>query len=102
MKIRLALCLAAIVTLTSASHGDDWPEWRGKGRLGVWNESGIVDHFPADGLDVKWRVPVGSGYGGPAVAAGRVFVTDWHRTQGNEGVERVHDLIQGYTFVSTR
>src|SRR5439155_472520 len=22
---------------------EDWPEWRGKGRAGVWNETGILD-----------------------------------------------------------
>src|SRR4051794_10104306 len=34
---------------------DDWPEWRGKGRTGVWNETGILDEFPKEGLTFKWR-----------------------------------------------
>jgi hypothetical protein len=55
----------------------DWPEWRGRGRLGVWTESGILDRFPAQGLHLVWRTPVHGGYAGPAVAAGRVFVADW-------------------------
>lgn len=68
---------------------DDWPEWRGKGRLGVWNETGIIDEFPAEGLTVTWRTPINSGYSGPAVADGRVFITDARRLQGNDAVERI-------------
>ena len=41
-------CLTAVVRLELSA--DDWPEWRGSGRLGVWNETGILDDFPASGL----------------------------------------------------
>ena len=54
----------------------DWPEWRGQGREGIWTETGILDTFPPAGLVVGWRTPVRSGYSGPAVANGRVFITD--------------------------
>lgn len=70
-------------------HADDWPEWRGKGRLGVWKETGIVDQFPAQGLTVAWRTPIKAGYAGPAVAGGRVFVTDFTRGQNTKGTERI-------------
>ena len=56
---------------------DDWQQWRGADRLGVWHESGIIESFPAEGLTVKWRAPLRSGYTGPAVADGRVFILDW-------------------------
>jgi outer membrane protein assembly factor BamB len=42
----------------------------------VWRESGLLEKFPAEGLRVRWRTPIGAGYAGPAVAAGRVYVTD--------------------------
>lgn len=61
---------------TGAARADDWPQWFGPGRDGVWRETGIVGKFPAGGPPVRWRVPVGAGYSGPAVAAGRVFLTD--------------------------
>jgi outer membrane protein assembly factor BamB len=67
---------------------DDWPEWRGKGRLGVWNETGILDTLPAGGLPVSWRTPIYAGYAGPAVADGRVFVTDSRRVKANQAIER--------------
>jgi outer membrane protein assembly factor BamB len=67
------------------SFADDWPEWRGKGRLGEYKESGILDTFPAGGLKIKWRTPIHAGYTGPAVAGGRVFVTDFRMVKPGEG-----------------
>jgi outer membrane protein assembly factor BamB len=55
---------------------DDWPQWLGPARDGVWRESGIIEKFPADGLKPRWRTPIGGGFAGPAVTGGRVFVTD--------------------------
>src|SRR5262249_22370148 len=41
-----------------------------------WRETGILDRFPKDGPKILWRVPIATGYAGPAVAQGRVYVTD--------------------------
>jgi outer membrane protein assembly factor BamB len=54
----------------------DWPQWRGPNRDGVWNENGIVESFPAEGLQIAWRVAVGRGWSSPVVAGGRVYITD--------------------------
>ncbi|MBX3439791.1 MAG: PQQ-binding-like beta-propeller repeat protein [Planctomycetaceae bacterium] len=54
----------------------------GPERDGVWRETGIVEAIPASGLPVKWRVPIAGGYSGPAVAAGRVYVTDFKMQSG--------------------
>ncbi len=72
----------------SGSQAHDWPEIGGKGRLNVWDETGILERFPADGLKVLWRSPLRAGYAGPAVANGRVFVLDWVETQKPRGTER--------------
>src|SRR5438552_17891907 len=58
-----------------ASRAEDWPQWRGSGRDGVWHEKGIRKTFPAGGLPVRWRAPVGYGFSSPVVAKGRVYVT---------------------------
>lgn len=79
---------ALIVCCVSLARADDWPETLGAGRRGVWNEPGILRQFPAEGLKVQWRTPVGPGYSGPAVAGGRVFVTDYQKREGG-GAERV-------------
>jgi outer membrane protein assembly factor BamB len=49
----------------------------GPHRDNVWREEGLLETFPAEGPRVVWRVPIAGGYAGPAVAAGRVFVTDY-------------------------
>lgn len=86
-SISLGLMLSAALAPTVA-RAEDWPEWRGKGRLGVWNEDGVLEKFPAGGLKFEWRVPIHAGYSGPSVAAGKVFVTDFQSVDGLKGVER--------------
>lgn len=65
---------------------DDWPQWAGPRRDGVWRETGLVGRFESAALKPQWRAAVSGGYAGPAVAGGRVFVTDRVR---DRGVERV-------------
>ena len=88
-KLTAALAGVAIVVGSAGiAAAEDWPEFRGAGRRGVWLESGIVETFPEEGLKALWRTPVKRGYAGPAVAEGRVFVTDYEPTQGMRGIER--------------
>ena len=76
---RTVVAAAVLCAAAWPLRAADWPEWRGAGRLGVWTESGIVETFPEGGLSAAWRVPIHGGYAGPAVADGRVFVTDARR-----------------------
>jgi outer membrane protein assembly factor BamB len=62
--------------LADTAKADDWPQWLGPRRDGVWREQGIVDKFPPDGPTVRWKTAIGAGYAGPAVAGKHVFVTD--------------------------
>lgn len=71
MRTLLFLLLSAL-----ALHADDWPQWLGPQRDGVWRETGILKTFPTNGPTVRWRTNLLGGYAGPAVAGGRVFVTD--------------------------
>ena len=83
------LVVICVLKITFAPiFAEDWPEWRGKGRNGIWTESGILDKFPEKGLTAVWRTPIHGGFAGPAVAAGRVFVTDFKRSSGKKGMER--------------
>ena len=89
----LVRCLAlagCVLLMAPVAFANDWPEWRGTGRAGVWSETGIVQELPAE-LKVKWRVPVNSGFSGPAVVDGRVFITDWAEDPASrtmDGTER--------------
>jgi outer membrane protein assembly factor BamB len=72
----MVLALLAGVLVLAAARADDWPQWLGPKRDGVWRETGILEKFPKDGPKVRWRTPIGIGYAGPAVAGGKVYVTD--------------------------
>lgn len=75
--------LALAATLHPASlHAEDWPQWRGPKRDGVWRETGIIETLPTNGLHYRWRTRIGGGYSGPAVANGRVYVMDRQLAQG--------------------
>ena len=69
------LYLILFFALTAVS-AQDWPDWRGRNRDGVWNEAGIVSRFSQNQIPLKWRVAVGPGYSGPTVADGKVYLTD--------------------------
>ena len=68
--------IALAMGCAAGLRADDWPQWLGPERDSVWRETGIVSSFPAGGPAVVWRAEIGSGYSGPAVAQGRVYVFD--------------------------
>lgn len=67
-------CIVALFLASVAARADDWPQWMGPQRDGVWRETGVVERFTS--LPVVWRMPVNAGYVGPAVAGGRLFLLD--------------------------
>ncbi len=89
----VAVVLAGVAWGAQSLAADDWPQWRGAGRLAVWHETGIVDRFPEDGLEVTWRTPVRSGFAGPAVADGRVFVLDWQEDPASRTLDGTERLV---------
>jgi outer membrane protein assembly factor BamB len=91
MKTIAITKLLLLVACVSAS-ADDWTQWAGNDRQCIWHETGILKEFPKDGLTPAWSVPIGSGYSGPVVWQGRVFVTDYRPKPGTrilEAIERV-------------
>jgi outer membrane protein assembly factor BamB len=87
-RARAVVSFVLVAVWVGISWGADWPQWRGPNRDGIWPETGIVQQFNAPRLAIKWRVDIGSGYSGPTVADGRVFVTD--RVLKPKSGERVH------------
>lgn len=73
LALTVGLALVPFATL----QADDWPQWMGPGRDNVWRETGTVDTFPESGPPILWRAKVAGGYAGPAVADGKVYVTDY-------------------------
>ncbi len=73
-------------TLSPLLSADDWPQWMGPERDNVWRETDLIEKFPNGGPRVLWRTPIAGGYAGPAVADGRVYLTDY-MTSENVTVE---------------
>jgi len=97
---RFERTLLICALIVSSSFAEDWPQFLGPQRDGIWRESGIIRDFSGGQPTISWRAEVAGGYSGPAVSNGRVFVSDYVRTDGdaspspnkrNElvGVERV-------------
>src|SRR5436190_465906 len=76
VTVQPAFGLLTLLFCVCGARADDWPQWLGPQRDGVWRETGILDKFPANGPRVRWRTPIGGGYAGPAVVGDKVFVTD--------------------------
>lgn len=78
-----SIFLFAVILATTVVSAADWPQWMGQNRDDVWPETGIIEKFPEGGLKFLWRKPIHGGFAGPAVAGGRVYVTDYVRTAGD-------------------
>jgi len=74
--------LIALLIAPSAIPADDWPQFQGPMRDGIWRETGIVEKFPDGGPKKLWSAPVGLGYAGPAVAGDCVYVMDFLAAEG--------------------
>jgi outer membrane protein assembly factor BamB len=82
--VAAVVSLFGLVMPASSVWADDWPQWLGPRRDGVWRETGILKKLPKEGPKVLWRTPIKGGYSGPAVAGGRVYITDRVLAAGSE------------------
>ncbi len=90
MAVRSLLFAGAFLFVCEV-RADEWPQWMGPKRDNVWREDGVLDKFPAGGPNVVWRAPISSGYAGPAVAGGKVYVMDRVLKQGAANPEDPFD-----------
>lgn len=92
---RWLVLLIVCAPFANAAFAEDWPQWRGPLRDGVWREDDIAQKFPRQGYKPRWKVKIGSGYSGPVVADGLAYVTD--RVLEPKQKERVHciDMLNG-------
>lgn len=86
--------VALLVTLSVASVvAADWPQYYGPTRNAISTEKGLLRTWPKEGPRVLWTAPLGPGFGGPAVSAGRVYLLDRDEKVGD--TLRVYDLATG-------
>jgi outer membrane protein assembly factor BamB len=58
-----------------------WPDFRGASRDGVYRGPAILTDWPASGLPLMWKQPIGLGYASFVVADGRAFTIEQRRDQ---------------------
>ncbi len=59
-----------------ASTESGWPQWRGRWRDGISDETGLLRQWPDDGPPLLWKVDgLGTGWSSPVLCDGRLFVT---------------------------
>lgn len=69
--VSVLLCPAIVNTVYSQLY-----EWRGPGRSGIYNESGLLKKWPDGGPALLWEaVNMGDGYSSPTVTDDAVYVT---------------------------
>lgn len=70
----LALLLQDVPDLRTRKTGSDWPGFLGPDRDGVSSEKGL--QWPAGGPRVVWERALGTSFGAPSIARGRLFHFD--------------------------
>jgi outer membrane protein assembly factor BamB len=94
---RLPLPSAALIATLVGLLGvpltaGDWPQYLGEGRDGVYKGPPLADAWPSGGPRVLWKKPVGEGFSGPVVSAGRLIL---HHRVGAEEVVEAMDIATG-------
>jgi outer membrane protein assembly factor BamB len=78
---------ALLLVLLSAAlaQAEDWPQFLGPARNGVYSGPGIGAAWPKSGPPLVWKIDVGQGFSAPVVARGRVIL--FHRRENRAIVE---------------
>ncbi|MEX2137838.1 MAG: PQQ-binding-like beta-propeller repeat protein [Pirellulales bacterium] len=96
----IAVLVAAIAILASFNAvAGDWPQILGPNRNGIAVGEKLLERWPKAGPKVEWRIPVGRGFAGVAVAAGKVVVFD---RQADSEVVTVRDARTGEELWSVK
>lgn len=94
MKILRSIVFVTILIMINQVYASDWPQYLGPERNAVSGEKGLLRTWPKEGPKVLWTVPLGEGFGGPAVSEGKVYVYD--RLDDKINVLRCFDLNTGH------
>ena len=85
-RLGLLALLAGSVWVASSARAGDWPQILGPNRDGkAAADEKLLDAWPVGGPKVLWKQNLGSGYGGVAVAGGKVIA--FHRVEDQERIE---------------
>jgi outer membrane protein assembly factor BamB len=77
--------VAALLAAGACAFAEDWPQFLGPSRNGVYSGGDLAAAWPKSGPAVVWKMDIGAGFAGPVVSQGRLIL--FHRKGGSEVVE---------------
>lgn len=84
------MILFVMFFLAAAARGEDWPQFLGPARNGVYAAADLAVTWPKPGPAVLWKKDVGQGFSGPVVASGKLIL--FHRAGDSEVVACLNAL----------
>ncbi len=93
MSVFRTIVITFTLIVSNYVSASDWPQYLGPDRNAVSTEKGLLRSWPSNGPEILWTVPLGEGFGGPAVSDGKVYIYD--RVDDRVNVLRCFDLISG-------
>jgi len=93
MKNTFKLITILVALSVTSVFAEDWPWLYGPKRDHTSVQKGLLRTWPQEGPKVLWTVPMGVGFGGPAVSGGNVYVLDRDEKVGD--TLRVFELASG-------
>ena len=93
MKNMLKLVTLVVSLSCGSGFAADWPWAYGPRRNHTSDQKKLLRTWPQEGPKLLWTVPMGAGFGGPAVARGNVYLLDRDEKVGD--TLRVLDLASG-------
>ncbi len=93
MKSSVKIVAMMLALSVGSVFAADWPWLYGPRRNHTSDQKGLLRTWPPTGPKVLWAVPLGPGFGGPAVSGGNVYLLDRDEKVGD--TLRVLDLASG-------
>src|SRR5579859_1054393 len=86
----MLLVLTLLLLTCAGAQGEDWPQFLGPARNGVYSGPEFPASWPKSGPPLLWKIDVGQGFSGPVVARGRVIL--FHRRENRAIVDSLDAL----------
>ena len=83
--MRLCVLCGCVVVFGLSVSAQDWPQFLGPQRNGVYTGPPLTTTWPASGPKKAWQKTIGTGFAGPVVAGDRLIL--FHRVNDEEVVD---------------
>lgn len=76
MNRKVSLLLLGILFIVLVTNAQEPTSWRGKGSTGIYNETGLLKSWPANGPEIAWQTSgIGDGHSSPVFAKDKIYLS---------------------------